>query len=43
MEHPPQILILHLMRFAFDTYSAVKLYEDVEYPINVRMYSVSDF
>ena len=43
MEHPPQILILHLMRFAFDTYSAVKLYEDVEYPIIVRVNPPHDF
>lgn len=42
MEHPPQVLILHLMRFAFDTYSAVKLYEDVKYPIHVRVLDLSD-
>lgn len=32
MDHPPEVLILHLMRFAFDVYTPIKLYEDVNYP-----------
>ena len=37
MEHPPQILILHLMRFAYDISGPVKLYEHVQYPLHVRL------
>ena len=33
--HPPKILILHLMRFAFDASGAVKIYESVAYPLHV--------
>ena len=35
MVHPPFILILHLMRFAFDVNGAVKIYENVRYPLHV--------
>ena len=35
MEHAPFILILHLMRFAFDNTRSIKLSEDVRYPIHV--------
>lgn len=35
MVHPPLILILHLMRFAFDANGAVKIYENVKYPLHV--------
>ena len=33
--HPPKVLILHLMRFAFDVSGAVKIYESVTYPLHV--------
>lgn len=39
MEHPPFVLILHLMRFAFDECRSVKLTEDVQYPIHVLLLS----
>lgn len=37
MEHPPQILILHLMRFAYNVSGSVKLYEYVQYPLHVKV------
>ena len=37
MVHPPLILILHLMRFAFDANGAVKIYENVKYPLHVSV------
>ena len=40
MEHPPQTLILHLMRFAYDVSGPMKLYECVQYPLHVRMMAV---
>lgn len=35
MEHPPFVLILHLMRFAFDNFKSIKLTETIHYPIQV--------
>ena len=37
MDHPSEILILHLMRFAYDVFTPIKLYEDVSYPRLVRI------
>lgn len=36
MEHVPSVMILHLMRFSYDQYTPVKLFEEVKYPVHVR-------
>lgn len=35
MEHAPYVLILHLMRFAFDNFHSIKLSDNVQYPLHV--------
>lgn len=35
MEHAPYVLILHLMRFAFDNFRSIKLSDNVQYPLHV--------
>ena len=35
MEHAPDVVILHLMRFAFDNFHSIKLSDNVQYPLHV--------
>ena len=37
MEHVPSVMILHLMRFSYDQYTPVKLFEEVKYPVHVAV------
>lgn len=37
MEHVPSVMILHLMRFSYDQYTPVKLFEQVKYPVHVGL------
>lgn len=42
MEHVPSVLILHLMRFSYDQYTPVKLFEEVKYPVHVGFATLYD-
>lgn len=42
MDHTPAVMIIHLMRFAYDQCVPVKIFEDVKYPIHVSIHGVGE-